>query len=122
MFVMHTKGGNTVLTCVKDNIIEEKEDHEAIGLHDFDYKLFEDEECGGIIEGLDGYNYLNHIIKLWTGYWVQHMAKRNLAVGENNSLDIYGGNKHLFYPFRRGEFWKFIGCIILEVTYGKRGL
>ena len=32
---------------MKDNIIEEKEDYEAIGLHGFYYKLFEEWDCGG---------------------------------------------------------------------------
>ena len=39
--VTHTKGGGIVWTCVKDNIIEEKEQYDAIGLRGFDYKLFE---------------------------------------------------------------------------------
>ena len=42
MSVMHPKGGNIVWTCVKDNIIEEKEYYEAIGLCGFDYKSFEE--------------------------------------------------------------------------------
>ena len=32
-----------------------------------------------------------------------------------------GGDKRLVRPFRRQEFWKFIVCIILSVTYGKKG-
>ena len=28
--VTHSKGGNIIWTCVKDNIIEEKEEYEAI--------------------------------------------------------------------------------------------
>ena len=48
MSVTHPKGGNIVWTCVKDNIIEEKEDYEAIGIRGFDYKLYEEEEVGGI--------------------------------------------------------------------------
>ena len=45
----------------------------------------------------------------------------NLAVGENNCLDVYGGKIRLVHPFRRQEIWKFIGCIISAVTYGKKG-
>ena len=45
--VTHPKRGNIVCTCVKDNVTEENEDCEAIGLGVFDYKLFEDEEGGG---------------------------------------------------------------------------
>ena len=40
--VPHPKWGNIFCTCVKDNIIEEKEHYKAIGLRDFYYKLFEE--------------------------------------------------------------------------------
>ena len=42
------KGGNIVWTCVKDNIIEETEDYEAIGICAVDYTLFEEEKGGGV--------------------------------------------------------------------------
>ena len=48
MSVTHKKGGNIVWTCAKDNIIEEKEDYEAIGLRGLNYKLFEEEEGGEV--------------------------------------------------------------------------
>ena len=64
-------------TCAKDNIIEEKKDYEAIGLCGFDYKLFEEEEGGGVQEGLYRYPYFMHIIKLWKGFFQ--------AYGENKS-------------------------------------
>ena len=41
MSVPHTKGGNIVLTCAKDHIIDEKEQHKDIRLGGFDYRLFE---------------------------------------------------------------------------------
>ena len=41
--VPHPKGGIIVWTCVKDHIIDEKEDYKEIGLCGFDYKLFEEE-------------------------------------------------------------------------------
>ena len=44
MSVPHPKGG----ICVKDNIIEERDQYEDIGLRGFDYKLFDKEEGGGI--------------------------------------------------------------------------
>ena len=40
MSVPHPKGGGIVCNCVMDNIIDEKEQYEAIGLCGFDYKLF----------------------------------------------------------------------------------
>ena len=39
--VTHPKGGAIVCTCVKNNTINENEKYEAIGLHGFDYELFE---------------------------------------------------------------------------------
>ena len=75
MSVPHPKGGNIFCTCVKDNIIEEKEDYKSIGIRGFDYKLFEEEECGGIREVLDVHNYLKHLIQLFLGDWVNQMGK-----------------------------------------------
>ena len=46
--ITHKKGGNIVWNCVKDNIIKDNEDYKAIGICAFDYKLFEEEEGGGI--------------------------------------------------------------------------
>ena len=40
--VTHPKGGKIVWTCVKDHIIDKKEDYKEIGLRGFDYKLFEE--------------------------------------------------------------------------------
>ena len=71
--IMHPKGGKIVWTCVKDDIIKENNNYEAIGLSGFDYKLFEEEEGRGVIDGLYGYPYLKHILKLWIGDWVKQM-------------------------------------------------
>ena len=60
----HPKVGNIVWNCVKDHITNEKEKYKAIGICCFDYKLFEEGEGGGNREGLDGYPYLMHLIKL----------------------------------------------------------
>ena len=34
---------------------------------------------------------------------------------------MYEGGKRLVHPLKRQELWKCIGCILLEVTYGKKG-
>ena len=52
---------------MKDHIIDEKEDYKDIGLHGFDFKLFEEEEGGRTREGLYRYHnfcYLLHPINL----------------------------------------------------------
>ena len=40
--VPHPKGGKIVWTCVKDHVIDEKEDYKEIGLRGFDYIVFEE--------------------------------------------------------------------------------
>ena len=75
MSVLHPKGGKIVWTCVKDHVIDEKEDYKDIGLCGFDYKLFEEEEGGGKREGLYGYPYLKHLIQLWPIDWLKQMEK-----------------------------------------------
>ena len=52
---------------------------------------------------------------------VQADGKMNEAVGTKNCLILYGGKKWQVCPFRRQELWKYIGCILLAVTYGKKG-
>ena len=118
--VPHRKGSNILWNCVKDNIIEEKEQQKYIRLRGFGYKLFEEEEGGGIRELLYSYLYLMHLINLCLGYQVKYISKTNEAVGMNNRLDNYGGNKRLVHPLVRKIFWKCIGCILLIVTYVKK--
>ena len=44
--VLHTKGGEdgVICNCVKNVVVEEKEEYKSIGLCGFDYKFFEEEE------------------------------------------------------------------------------
>ena len=118
MSVPHTKGGFIVCTCVKDNVIEDKEQYKAIGVRGFDYKLFKEEEGGRTKEVLDRYPYFNHLIQLWTGDWIKKMEKMNEAVGMKNRLTMGGGGKQIVFPFRRQEFCKCIVCVLLAVTHG----
>ena len=119
--VPHTEGGGIVWTCVKDRIIDEKQQYEAIGLRGFYYKLFEEEEAGGNRERLEGCPYLEHLIQLWPVDWVKQMLKMNEVVGMNNRLTMGGGGKRIVCPFRGQKFWKCIGCVLSAVTYGKKG-
>ena len=45
--VPHTKEGEIVGTFVKYHVIDEKEDYKEIGLHGFDYSLFDEKEGRG---------------------------------------------------------------------------
>ena len=75
---------------------------------------------GGVREGLYGYPYLKHLTQLCPCNWVKNMEKMNEAVGMNNCLTMSGGNELLVRTSRKQEFWKCIGCILSEVTYGKK--
>ena len=117
----HSKGGKIVWTCVKDQVIEDTEDYKEIELCGFDYSLFEEKKGGGKREGLDGFPYLKHVIKLWPGDWEKEMGKMNEAVTMKNRVTLNGGGKWQVKKFTRQEFWKCIGCILSAVTYGKKG-
>ena len=45
----------------------------------------------------------------------------NESVGTKNHFMMEGGGKRIVSPFRRKEFCKFIGCVLSEVAYGKKG-
>ena len=45
----------------------------------------------------------------------------NAAVGESNKRGRGIGKKTVYEDFFKNEFYKFIGCIILEVKYGSKG-
>ena len=44
----------------------------------------------------------------------------NDAVGMKNCLTMGGGGKRMVRPFRRKQFYKCIGCVLLEFTYEKK--
>ena len=52
---------------------------------------------------------------------MNQMVKMNEAVGMKNCVAINGGWKRLVCTFKSQELCKCIGCIILAVTYGKKG-
>ena len=103
--VPYPKGGKIVWTCVKDHVIEDKEDYKDIRLRGFDYSLFEKKEGGGKRKGLDGSPYLKHLIKLWPGDWEKHMEKMNEEVSMKNRVTLNGGGKRQVKKFTRQEFW-----------------
>ena len=75
----------------------------------------------GVREVLDRYPYLKHIILLWKVYWGKQTAKMNEAVSMENPLTMSGREKRLVFTFRGQELWKYIDCVLLAVTHGKKG-
>ena len=61
------------------------------------------------------------MIQLCSGYWVNQMAKINEAVVEKKNIYKSGWRKQLVLHFTKNNFWKCIGCILLEVTYVIKG-
>ena len=45
----------------------------------------------------------------------------NEAVAIKNHYTMNGGGKRLVRPFKKEEFWKCIGCIVSEFTFGNKG-
>ena len=78
---------------MKDHVIDKKEDYKEIGIRGFDYRLFEEKGDEGKLEGLDGYPYLKHLIKLWPFNWVRKMGKMNESVCMKNRVTLNGGGK-----------------------------
>ena len=48
-------------------------------------------------------------------------GKMNEAVCMKNRITLDGGGERQVQKFKRQEFCKCIGCILLAVTYGKKG-
>ena len=73
------------------------------------------EECSG--------PYLNFLIKLWSGDWIDQLKRMNLKVDEENGKQRVKGN--FWYRkvcrFSSCEFWKNIGCLVSAPTFGIGG-
>ena len=98
--ILHPKGEEMVCNCVKDNIMEEKEDYEAIRLRGFGYKLFDKAVGGGVWEVLGGYQYLIHPIKLWPVYCVNNMGTWIKQLVIIFVLIIWGGGMASLYFYK----------------------
>ena len=56
----------------------------AIVLRDFDSKLFEEDNGGGVRQGIAWYPYLKHLIELCPWDWVEQLSEMNEDIGERN--------------------------------------
>ena len=54
---------------MEDNILDNRDENNKIGLCAFDCILYEENLDGGGRQLIDEYPYLNHLIELWYGDW-----------------------------------------------------
>ena len=62
---------------VGDHAVEEPSYHEDIGLRGFDFNIFDEDKEGVVREGCSEL-YLEMLIKLWPGDWIDKLKRRNL--------------------------------------------
>ena len=67
--------------------------------------------------------YLLIIMTLWPGDWEDQIDRKNYKVDED---DVRGGTQEngkfrKLRRFSRNEFWKDIGCLLSEPTFGLGG-
>ena len=103
-------------------MVEEPSDHEDIGLRGFDFNIFDEDKEGVVREGCSEL-YLEMLIKLWPGDWIDKLKRMNQNVNEENGKQSVKGN--VWYRkvcrFSSCEFWKNIGCLISAPTFGLGG-
>ena len=63
------------------------------------------------------------LIKLWPGYWISHLKRMNQKVYEEYGKALNKGNVRYrkFCRFSSNEFWKNIGCLVSDPTFGLGG-
>ena len=105
---------------MKYHTIDEKGDYKDIGLHVFDYKLFEEDGGDGTIDLLDGCPYLKHIIQLWKCDWVKQIEKINEAVGMKNNITIVEGGKRLVRPFKGNISGNILVAFYQQLPMGRK--
>ena len=60
------------------------------------------------------------LIKLQAGYWKTQLKRMNLNADEDNwkETGIWNGRYQKFHLFSSNEFWKNIGCLVSDPTFG----
>ena len=57
-------------------------------------------------------------MKLWPGYCANQLERMSKRVDEENGISVgmVKGGPRIFWWFPSNEFWKNIGCLILDST------
>ena len=77
---------------VDDHVLEDKTDHDEIGLRGFYFNLFDKDEKGVGREGSSEFPYLLMLMKLWHVDWKTKSKRVNLKVDEDNGNQMGIGN------------------------------
>ena len=74
-------------------------------------------------EGSSEFIYLLMLIKIWTGNWKNQLNSMNQRADEENGKALGKGNARYrkFCRFFSNEFWKNIGCLVSDPTFGRGG-
>ena len=62
---------------------------------------------------------MNNLIDLWPGDWEEQLGNVNEVDCDKNHHQKETGKKRAVRKLFKNEFWKCIGCILLEVNYVK---
>ena len=108
---------------VDDHAVEEPSDHEEIGLRGFDFNFFDEDEEGVVREGSIDFPYLIMLSKLWPGNCKTQLKRVNQKVDEDNGKALVKGNGwyRKVCRFSSNKFWKNIGCLVSDPTFGIGG-
>ena len=105
------------------HVLEYPTDHDEIGLREFDFNLFNKDKKGVGRERSSEFTYLLMLIKIWPGYQKDKLKRTNQKLDEDNrkALKKRNGRYRKFCRFNSNEFWKNIGCIVSDPTFGLGG-
>ena len=73
---------------VDDNVIEEGNNRDDIGLQGFDFNCFDEDKEGVGREGLSEYPYLLILMEIWHGDWNNSSKRTYMKVDEDNGKAV----------------------------------
>ena len=121
---VYDKLGRKVIWEVVDyHLVEEWVEHEELGLQGFNFNLSDEEREGCVGDDVKEFPYFLILMKLWTEYCEEKLYRTNKKVHEDNGRGgiQYNGQFWKLWRFSRNKFWKNIGCLLSESTFGLRG-
>ena len=76
-----------------------------------------------VVEVLSEYPYLLILMNIWPGNWNNQLERTNINVDGDNgkAVRMANGWDRKFWQFSRNEFWKNIGCLVSDPTFGLGG-